>query len=129
MNPFGKSLGFPPRVGADGRMRWSQGEENIRESIRVILSTEQGERIQIADFGAGLGLYLFEPNNAGTHARIAHAVTTALARWEPRIAVETVLVDADPELATHALATIDYRLVATGARERTSVAVPIGTSG
>ena len=129
MNPFGKSLGFPPRVGSDGRMRWSEGETNIRESIRVVLSTDKNERIALADFGAGLMRYLFEPNITATHARIADAITAALGRWEPRIAVESVDVLEDPEDATSAIATIGYRLVATGARERTSVSVPIGAAG
>jgi len=39
---FGKSLSFPPRVGADGRFVWSSGEDNVRESIAVILRTEPG---------------------------------------------------------------------------------------
>lgn len=129
MSPFGKSLGFPPRVGSDGRMRWSEGETNIRESIRIVLSTDKNERIALADFGAGLMRYLFEPNITATHARIADAITAALGRWEPRIAVESVDVLEDPEDATSAIATIGYRLVATGARERTSVSVPIGAAG
>jgi len=129
MSPFGKSLGFPPRVGSDGRMRWSQGETNIRESIRIVLSTDKSERIALPDFGAGLMRFLFEPNNTATHARISHAITAALARWEPRVAVESVDVAADPEDRTSAIATIGYRLVATGASERTSVAVPIGAAG
>jgi phage baseplate assembly protein W len=129
VNPFGKSIAFPPRIGADGRMRWSEGESNIRESIRIILSTDPGERVQLPDFGAGLTRFLFEPNVTATHSRIAHAITTALARSEPRAAVESVDVAEDPENIANAIATISYRLVATGARERTSVTVPIGPAG
>jgi len=75
MNPLGKSLSFPPRVGSDGRLRWSEGETNIRESIRVILSTDPGERVGLPDFGAGLSTYLFEPNVTATHTRIAQAIS------------------------------------------------------
>ncbi|NIJ18782.1 hypothetical protein FHS95_000451 [Sphingomonas naasensis] len=128
MSPFGKSLGFPPRVGPDGRMRWSEGETNVRESIAIILKTEAGERIQLADFGAGLGRYLFEPNNPATHVRIAASIEDALRQWEPRIALDGVDVTPDPTDATAALATIAYRLVATGAAERTSVSIPLGRS-
>ncbi|MCX8477490.1 MAG: GPW/gp25 family protein [Sphingomonas sp.] len=128
MSPFGKSLGFPPRVGPDGRMRWSEGETNVRESIAIILKTEAGERIQLADFGAGLGRYLFEPNNPATHVRIAASIEDSLRRWEPRIALDGVDVVPDPSDATAALATIAYRLVATGAAERTSVSIPLGRS-
>lgn len=128
MSPFGKSLGFPPRVGPDGRMRWSEGETNVRESIAIILKTEAGERIQLPDFGAGLGRYLFEPNNPATHVRIAASIEDALKRWEPRVALDGVDVIPDPTDATAALATIAYRLVATGAAERTSVSIPLGRS-
>jgi hypothetical protein len=126
---LGRGLSFPPRVGADGRMCWSAGEDNIRETIIVILKTEPGERIALPDFGAGLGRFLFEPNTAGTHARISHAIAQALARWEPRIDVESVDVGADPDDPGAALGSIVYRLVATGARERLSLAVPLNAAG
>ena len=42
---FGRSIGFPPRVGADGRWAWSEGADNVRESIRIILMTEENERL------------------------------------------------------------------------------------
>ena len=124
---LGRSLSFPPRVGADGRLVWSQGEDNLRESIVVILKTEAGERVMQPQFGAGLGRFLFEPNEPSTHTRIQDAIVTTLARWEPRIEVESVDVVADPRDLQAALATITYRLVASGARERISLSVPTGT--
>jgi hypothetical protein len=124
-SPFGKGIAFPPRVGANGRMLWSQGERNIQESIAVILKTEPGERAQLQRFGTGLSAFLFEPNNAATHARIAHAIDSALKKWEPRIAVEQVDVAADPKASETAVATIAYRLVATGAAQRVAIDVPL----
>lgn len=123
---LGRSLSFPPRVGADGRFVWSEGEANIRESIAVILKTDPGERLGVPEFGAGLGKFLFEPNNAATHTRIQDAIATALARWERRVKVESVDVAADAADGESALATITYRLVATDARERISLSVPLG---
>ena len=125
---LGRSFSFPPRVGADGRFVWSEGEANIRESIAVILKTDPGERLGLPDFGAGLGRFLFEPNNAATHTRIQDAITTALARWERRVKVESVDVVAHAAEAESALVTITYRLVATDARERISLSVPLGVS-
>ncbi|WP_213982413.1 GPW/gp25 family protein [Sphingomonas sp. dw_22] len=126
MNPLGKSIGFPLGVGADGRIRWSEGEDNIRESIAVILQTEMGERIALSDFGAGLGLFLFEPNNPATHVRMVRQIEESLRRWEPRIALDAVEVREDPEDASEAIATISYRLVATGAAERVSLSIRLG---
>ncbi|MGJ7900920.1 GPW/gp25 family protein [Lysobacter sp. 1R34A] len=125
---FGQSLSFPPRVGADGRFVWSSGEDNIRESIAVILKTEPGERVGVPEFGAGLARFLFEPNNPATHARMRDAVQRALTRWERRIEVEAVEVAAHPTQAETAVATITYRLVATASRERISLAIPLAVT-
>lgn len=127
-SPFGKSLAFPPRVDASGRMLWSEGERNIQESIAVILRTDPNERVGLPRFGTGLTAFLFEPNNAATHARIAHAIDTALKRWEPRIAIERIDVAADPEASETAIATIAYRLVATGATQRVALDVPLAAA-
>ncbi len=128
MSVFGQSLSFPPRVGADGRFVWSSGEDNIREAIALILKTEPGERVGVPDFGAGLARFLFEPNNVATRASVRDAMMRALVRWEPRIALESVEVDADPDDAQSAIATITYRLVATDARERIGVSVALGAA-
>lgn len=124
-SPFGKGIAFPLRVGADGRIAWSEGERNIQESIAIILKTEPGERAQLQRFGTGLAAFLFEPNNSATHARIAHAIDSALKKWEPRIAVEQVDVAADPKAGETAVATIAYRLVATGAAQSVAIDVPL----
>jgi phage baseplate assembly protein W len=125
---FGRGLAFPLRVGADGRIVWSEGETNIRESIAVVLRTEPGERVGVPDFGAGLGRFLFEPNNAATHARIQDAIVRALANWERRIEVESVEIAANHDDVESALATITYRLVATAGRERISLNIPIAAA-
>ncbi len=124
---FGKGLAFPPRVGADGRMAWSEGEPNVREGIRIVLLTAEGERLRRPRFGGSLAAFLFEPNNAATHQALAQRIARTLAEWEPRIAVEQVQVAADPADAEAAIATITYRLVATRALERVSLAVTLGT--
>lgn len=122
---LGRGMAFPPRVGADGRFAWSEGEENVRQTIAVVLRTEPGERVGVPEFGAGLGQFLFEPNVPATHARVREAILRALARWERRVAVEAVEVAADPADAESALAVITYRLVATAARERMSMSISL----
>ena len=125
---FGKSLSFPPRVGTDGRFVWSSGEDNVRESIAVILRTEPGERVGLADFGAGLARFLFEPNTVATHTRMQDAIRRALDRWERRIQVEDIDVAAHPADPETAVATITYRLVATAALERISLSIPLSAT-
>jgi len=129
MNSVGKILGkgisFPPRVGPDGRVAWSEGEVNVRESIRVVLMTEQSERLRLPSFGGSLSRFLFEPNTVTTRRLIQDRITRELAEWEPRIRVQSVDVEADPADAQAAVATITYQLVATGARERVTLNVQL----
>jgi phage baseplate assembly protein W len=120
---FGRSLSFPPRVGPDGRVAWSEGGQNIRESIQVILLTNFRERVRLPEFGGGLTTFLFEPNNVGTRHLIEERIVQALKRWEPRIALESVRVEEDSEDREAALATIQYKLVATQTRDRITLGV------
>lgn len=122
---FGRGIGFPPRVGPDGRIAWSAGEDNVRESIRIILMTDERERLRLPEFGGGLTRFLFEPNTATTRQLIGDRITRALAEWEPRIRVESVSVDEDPNDDDAAIATITYRLVATRTLERVSLNVAL----
>ena len=124
-NIFGQGLGFPPRVGADGRLAWSEGEENVRESIRVILLTEPGERLMRQDFGCGLRRFLFEPNTVTTRALIREAVTNAIKAREPRVAVEDVSVESDEEDQRLVAVEIRFRLIATQAVGRVGLTLQL----
>ena len=123
---LGRGIAFPPRVGADGRIAWSEGEVNVREAIRIILMTDEGERLQRRQFGGGLASLLFEPNTAATRQQIQTRIERALAEWEPRIQLESVAVEPDPNDREAAIATLTYRLVATRALERVSLGITLG---
>lgn len=124
---FGRGISYPPRVGPDGRVVWSEGETNIRESIQIILLTEQNERLMLPDFGGGLGMFLFEPNAVATRRQIQERIVSALTRWEQRIVIQSVDVEGDPTDPQAAIATITYKLVATQAQERVSLNVTLGS--
>ena len=125
---YGRGLAFPPRVANDGQLAWSEGETNVRESIRIILLTDENERLRQPDFGAGLSGLLFEPNTATTRQLVRARIERALAEWESRIRVESVVVDEDPNDSEAAVATITYRLIATNALERVSLSVSLAAS-
>jgi phage baseplate assembly protein W len=122
---YGRGIAFPPRVGPAGRIVWSEGETNVREAIQIILLTEPGERLRLPEFGAGLKRFLFEPNTVTTRHLIQESITRALFDWEPRIQVESVDMQPDPDDPEAAIATITYKLVATQVRERVSLTVSL----
>ena len=63
-----------------------------------------------SEFGCGMQNLVFAPNTSATHAQIAHHVQESLLRFEPRIDVLDVRVEASGDLANLLLVGIDYRI-------------------
>lgn len=124
-NLYGQSVEFPPRVGTDGRMQWSSGELNVRESICIILRTRPGERVMRADFGCGLDRYLFEPNDVSTLRLIQEEVKQSILRWEPRVSLNDIVVALNPADARAVDITIYYTLIATQTPQRLNMTLAL----
>lgn len=83
---LGCGFAFPVEIDeVTGRFRMSSEEENIRQSIELILMTGRGERVMKPEFGCGLKQYIYETMDYGTITEIEREVRDALIRWEPRI--------------------------------------------
>jgi phage baseplate assembly protein W len=85
---LGRGWSFPVRLDDKaGTIRVSEYEQDIRESIWIILSTSKGERAMRPDFGCGIHDLVFEVINTTTLTAIDDTVREALAAFEPRIDV------------------------------------------
>jgi uncharacterized protein len=107
---LGKGLAFPVAP-IDAALGVAEGAEKVRQSIRIILDTEPGERLMRPSFGCGLRRYLMTPNTASTRALIQRDVGDAVAAWEPRVKLEDVAVTPgdDPALVTIAISYVHVR--------------------
>lgn len=96
-----------------GQLSYTDGPEKVRQSIRLILLTEPGERVMRPAFGCGLGQFLMQPNTIATRALIQVEVSRAIDVWEPRVDVRsvTVVTGSDPSLV---VITIGYHHKTTG---------------
>jgi phage baseplate assembly protein W len=112
---LGRGWSFPIRPTAGDRLSFIGGEEKIRQSIWIILSTAPGERQMRPDFGCGVHDLVFEPNTAALRGTVQEKVRETLTRWEPRIDVIDVRVETPPEARNHLLIRIDYRMRANNA--------------
>ncbi len=82
---LGKGWRFPVAVNLTGGISTSSYEDNVRESIFVILGTAPGERLKRAKFGCRIHDLMFAPNNHVTAALAEHFCEEALLKFEPRI--------------------------------------------
>ena len=108
---------FPVQLDrAKGDIALSRYDQDVQEAIWIILSTAPGERVMRPDFGCGIHDYVFAPNNSHTAGLVRFHVEQALVRWEPRIDLQEVLVQADPALPSVLLISIQYQVRATDSR-------------
>ena len=113
---LGTGWKFPVKVNARGGLSFSKNDQDIEESIWIILSTAKGERVMEPDFGCGIHDYVFTANNPGTRGSIAFEVQTALAEYEPRIELDNVRVESFPGSENRLLIRIDYRVRSNNAK-------------
>ncbi|MBQ4347258.1 MAG: GPW/gp25 family protein [Firmicutes bacterium] len=81
-----KGFSFPLAVDpTTGRFKTTASlEEDIRESIYVIMMTNPGERVLNEDFGCGVNKYVFGEVNMDMITRIRQEVYNNIVAWEPR---------------------------------------------
>ena len=121
------AVGWPllPTPDADGALAWPSAPISVKQMIEVILRTAPGEQLMRPAFGAGLERLVHEPNTLTTRARVQEEITAALERWEPRIRLDRVDVDAGPD-PRELLVTIAYRHRLTGEAVQLAVSIPVG---
>ena len=91
---LGRGFAFPPRIdSATGKFVMADSEEDIRQSIYIILMTRTKERAMLPDFGCTLHEYIFELPDSTFEVRIASEVREALMKYEPRVINVDVEVD------------------------------------
>ena len=97
---LGTGWSFPPAFDAvSGTVVLVSDEEDIRESLNILLSTSLGERVMQPRYGCNLEDYLFEPLNSTTVGFIKNLVSNAILFYEPRIVVEEITVTGDDSAA------------------------------
>ena len=109
---LGVGWAFPLDFAADRSVALTAYEDDVRQSIFLILATSRGERVMRPDFGAGLADFLFEPVTATTAERVRNRVRESLIDWEARIDVLEVRVDTGTERNRLDI-TVEYRVRAT----------------
>lgn len=96
-----------------GKFMTSSYEDNIQESVRIILMTRKGERIMRPEFGCGIYQYAFGTMDYTSFSRMQKEVEDALHAWEPRITDIEVQVSPDEKEEGRLNIAISYVVRAT----------------
>lgn len=111
---MGRGWNFPPRLQPkSGRIASVAYEADIEQSIYLILSTSQGERVMRPEFGCGIHDLVFAAINTALIAGIRDTVTEALRKFEARINVLRVSVDQSRVPRGRLDVIIDYEIRST----------------
>ena len=93
-NFYGSGWSFPVSFSAATyQLNLTASEENINQSIDLILTTKNGERCFEPEFGSNLQEYFFRQMDETLKGEMIEAVKTSLLDNEPRITVMEVDVE------------------------------------
>ena len=65
----------------------------IRQSLHDIFTTPIGSRIQRREYGSYLFALIDAPMNPANRLRLAAALVDAATRWEPRVTLESAIIE------------------------------------
>ena len=100
-----------------GRVDTVAYEDDIKQSIRIILETAPGERVMRPNFGCGIHELVFTALDSTTIQRIKSVVEEALRRCEARIEVLEINVAEQATLKGELSVSIDYRVRKTNQKD------------
>lgn len=114
---LGRGWHFPPVFDpSTGEVQMVQSEPDVAESLRILMATRPGERVMQPAYGCRLQDYVFDLNDATTHAAIETAIRQAILFFEPRITLHRVDVDSSEWREGRLLVLLEYTVDQTNSR-------------
>ncbi|MGB8818844.1 MAG: GPW/gp25 family protein [Rhizobiaceae bacterium] len=124
-------VGWPllPVPDANGSLNWPDLETSVRQTIRALLITRQGEALLHPLLGGSLQDFVHQPNTVLTRKGIHDRIVETLRTWEPRVELTQLTVEPSGDFGERVQLTLDYRLRLTGQTGGLSIALTLGTEG
>jgi phage baseplate assembly protein W len=114
---LGRGWSFPPTfIRQTKTVLMAQDEEDIKQSLEILLSTAIGERFLQPLYGCNLDDYVFEPFNATLSTEIRLAVKDAIEIFEPRLRLIAVRLDTGMMNEGRVDIAVEYDIITTNSR-------------
>ena len=114
---LGRGWSFPPAFHETlHEVVMLEEEQDIAKGLEVLLGTTPGERVMLPDFGCNLEELVFESLDTTLKTLMADKIASAILYYEPRIDVESILLNTHLELEGVIIIDIFYRVRSTNSR-------------
>ncbi len=114
---LGRGWAFPPEFvrGQKATVMVSE-EEDIKQSLHILLTTRLGERVMLPNYGCNLDELLFEDLSRSLISYTVDLLKTAIIYHEPRIKVISIDINETDPLEGKLIIRIDYFIKTTNSR-------------
>lgn len=112
---LGTGWSFPPTFTSNGLVTVA-AEQDIYESLWILLSTTPGERVMQPAYGCGLKAHVFDNLDESSFAVMRDLVEKAILFFEPRVTVENIDINDEDYLEGKVQLNIVYRVRSTNNR-------------
>lgn len=119
---------FPILPDGAGGLGYVSGDENVEQSLKILLLTALGERVMRSDFGSKAPGLVFAPGSLQYLGLLETTVREAVRDWEPRIDLEEVRAEPDLDDETRVTVRVGYRVRQTNTRGNLVFPFYLGTA-
>jgi phage baseplate assembly protein W len=127
-NFLGKGWKFPIIPDRTGTLGYIEGDDNVEQSMHILLMTELGERVMRSDFGTQAPRLVFSPGSVQYLRLLENTLREAVRDWEPRVDLTQVLAEADPVDEFKVTVSISYVVRRTNTRNNLVFPFYLGTT-
>jgi phage baseplate assembly protein W len=114
---LGQGWAFPPEFLQDiNSVALSDEEDNIRQNLHILFSTQCGERFMNSGYGTILQSLLFDDPDANMYSAIQETIRDAVILYEPRVKLEDVQIESDPQDQSKIMIAVSYTVVTNNSR-------------
>jgi hypothetical protein len=114
---LGRGWSFPPTFTKEREeVEMSSEEQDIHESIEILLSTRVGERIMKPEYGCNLDELIFNPIDRNLITYVKRLVESAIILYEPRVKLERVIINTERQSEGVIIIELDYLIKTVNSR-------------
>jgi len=113
---LGKGWRFPILPDDTGGLGYVAADDNVEQSLKILLLTTLGERVMRPRFGTKASRLVFAPGSVQYLRLLEVTVREAVRDYEPRVTLEDVRAENDPNDETRVMVAIDYFVRGTNTR-------------